>query len=93
MILVKVISFEELLCRRILKVDFILFYSFRVFPFLIVYVVLVKVLVVRVWQIRGQHSTFVKSVPSEVLEPRVVFDFVIAIEAQSAGSFTSETLN
>ena len=58
MILVEVIPFEELLSRRILKVDFILFYSFCVFPFLVVNVVLVKVLVVRVWQIRGEHSAF-----------------------------------
>lgn len=72
--------------------DFILFYSFGIFPFLVVNVVLIEILVVRIWEIWRKHSSFVQGVPREVFKPRVRFDFVVSVKTKSAGSFTSETL-
>jgi hypothetical protein len=74
-------------------VNFIFFYGFGVFPFLIVNVVLIEVLVVGVGHVWRKHSSIVKCIPREVLEPRMGFDFVVSVETKSAGSFTSETLN
>ena len=92
MIFVKVIPFEKLLSRRILQVNFILFHGLCILPLLVIYMILVEILIVGIWQIRGQHPTFVEGIPLEVLEPRMCLDFVISIETQSAGGFSSETL-
>jgi hypothetical protein len=73
-------------------VDFIFFYGFCVFPFLVVNVVLVEVLVVRVRHVWRKHPSIIKGVPREVLEPRMSFNFVVSVKTKSAGSFTSETL-
>lgn len=45
-IFVKVVAFEELLGGRIFKMDLIFFDSLSIFPFLVVYVILVKILVI-----------------------------------------------
>lgn len=53
MIFVEVIPFEKLLSRRIFKVDFVLLNGFCIFPFLVIHVILIKVLVVGIRLIRG----------------------------------------
>ena len=73
--------------------DFIFFHGFGVFPFLVINVVLVKVLVVGVRHVWRHQFPIIQSVPREVLEPRMSFDFVVSVKTKSAGSFTSEALN
>jgi len=84
MIFVEVIPFEKLLSRRILKVNFVLLNGFCIFPLLVVNVVLIKVLIVWIRLIRGQHPPFIKSVPGKILEPRMGFNFLVSIETKSA---------
>ena len=84
MIFVEVIPFEKLLSRRILQVNFVLLNGFCIFPFMVVNMVLIKVLIVWIWLIRGEHSAFVESIPRKILEPRMAFDFLVSIEAKSA---------
>lgn len=64
--------------------DFVLLNGFSIFPFLVVNVVLIKVLIVWIWLIRGQHPAFIESVPCKILEPRMAFDFLVAIKSKSA---------
>ena len=93
MILVKIISFEKLLSGRIFKMDFILFYSFCVFPFLIVYMILIKVFSLWIWLKLGNHSAILQSFPVKIFKPRMSLHFLVPISAKSTWCFSSKTLN
>lgn len=58
-VLVEEVTFEKLLSCRVLEVNFILFYSFFIFPLLIVNVILVKVFCVLIGNVRRLNSKFV----------------------------------
>jgi len=91
MILVKIISFEKLLSGRIFKMDFILFDSFCVFPFLIVYMILIKVFSLWIWLKLGNHSAILQSFPVKIFKPRMSLHFLVPISAKSTWCFSSKT--
>ena len=84
MIFVEVITFEKLLSGRILKVNFIFFNGFCVFPLLVINMVLIEILIVWVRLVRGKHPAFVEGIPRKILEPGMAFDLLVSIETQSA---------
>jgi len=49
MVLVEEVPFEHCLRRRVFQVDLVFFHCFRVFPLLVVNVVLVKIVIVLAW--------------------------------------------
>ena len=92
MIFIEVVALEKLLGGRIFQMDFIFFNGFCIFPFLVVYVILVKILVIGVWEVWCEHTALVKGIPREIFKPRMRFNFLVSVKTESAGSFTSETL-
>ena len=72
-VLVEVVPFEKLLDRVTPELLLGLLHGLGVLPFLIIYVIGVEVVNVDVGHVLRLHLARGKSVPVEVLEPRVLF--------------------
>ena len=74
MILVKEVTLEHGLGRWVLQVDLILLDSVSVFPFLVVDMILIEVVVLLTWKVMGRLTTFMKGSPVKISKPWVLFD-------------------
>ena len=83
MILVEIVALEQLLRGRIHDDLHVFFNGLGIFPFLIVYVILVEVYLVLIRHVRRPHTAILQRGPVEVLEPWVVLGLVIAVVAEA----------
>jgi|TARA_B110000285_G_scaffold170439_1_gene190764 hypothetical protein len=81
MIFIEKVSFEQLLCRGILQVNFIFLYCFGVFPFLIINMILIEVFQALVRPIWSWYFSSLQSIPIDGVEPRVIFYFFVSVYA------------
>jgi len=81
MIFIEKVSFEQLLCRGILQVNFIFLYCFGVFPFLIINMILIEVFQALVRPIWIWYFSSLQSIPIDGVEPRVIFYFFVSVYA------------
>ena len=81
MIFIEKVSFKQLLCRGVLEVNFVFFYCFSVFPFLIINMILIKVLQTLIRPIWSWYFSRLQSIPIDGVEPRMVFYFFVSVYA------------
>ena len=91
MVLIEKVAFEQLLSCRIFQVDFVLFNCFCILPFLVVYMVLVKVFGTLLGDIWCKKFVVLEGVPVEVSEPRMGLHLLISVKPNPTGSFSSQT--
>jgi len=91
-VLVEKVSFKQLLRGRVLKMNFIFFNCFCIFPFLIIYMILIKVFIILIWGVWCLYSEIIKSFPVETVEPWMSFHFIVSIHTQATGCLTCKTL-
>ena len=72
-ILVKVVTFEELLNTIPTKLCLTFFHCFSVLPLLVVYMICIKVVNVYVWHVLRLHAAVSQHLPVEVVEPWMLF--------------------
>ena len=81
MIFIEKVSFKQLLCRGILKMNLVFFYCFSVFPFLIINMILIKVFQTLIRPIWSWYFSRLQSIPIDGVEPRMVFYFFVSVYA------------
>jgi hypothetical protein len=79
MIFIEKVSFKQLLCGGILEMNFVFFYCFSIFPFLIINMILIKVFQTLIWSIWSWYFSCLQSIPIDGVEPRMIFYFFVSV--------------
>lgn len=92
MIFIEIVTLKQLLRRRIHDNIHVFFNCLRIFPLLVIYVILVEINLIWARQVRRPQTTINEAAPVEVFEPGVALGLVVAIIAESIFGLPAEAL-